>query len=113
MNLQLIASGRDFDVDAFLSTTTLACDRVFRRGERATEFFSGFTATLGDASELSYDQQVRAAVEFITKHREQLTHLMKWPGVANVEIGLCPAMTPPSAPEAIPFHQPYCKHVPR
>lgn len=92
LEFQLIASGNFFDVDGFLATTTLGYQRVFRRRDNNVQFSSGFTRVIGNAAELTFDQQVHLAVRFIEEHKSELKRLMTWPGVTKVEVILSPAL---------------------
>lgn len=90
MPFQLLASGNFFDVDGFLATSKIGANRIFRRGETRSAFSSGFVRQIGEAKLLSYEEQVRAAVIFIDVYREELRHLMMWPGVTEAQICLAP-----------------------
>jgi hypothetical protein len=89
LKFQLNASGIDFDVDRFLAETSFGADWVYHRGE---EYFqsSGFGRVLGNATELTFEQQVKVAVDFITQHHDEIRQLMMWPGVKEVEVLLTP-----------------------
>jgi hypothetical protein len=91
LSFQLNASGRAFDVDAFLAATSLCCNRVFRRGQGSYKS-SGFSLVLGNSEQLTFDQQVDVALHFLDENRELLTRLKAWPGVDHAEILLTPEL---------------------
>jgi hypothetical protein len=82
----LFAHGRDFDVDAFLPTTPLAFDKVWRRNEApyegATHRYetSGVEVALGDGATLPLSEQEHIACEFLRKNRDPLRALATFAG---------------------------------
>jgi hypothetical protein len=86
----LFAHGEAFDPDAFLATTTLRPDHVWRRGEprRGYENFEGLPGhatggvefVLGDGRAILYPDQEEVALAFITANRDALKALSKFPG---------------------------------
>ena len=88
MNFQFIASGPNFDVDGFLAATGLRCDSIFRRGEKYKS--TGFRRVIGEAGELTFEQQVEVAVRFVGENREVLSRLRQWPGLRTAEILFSP-----------------------
>ena len=95
--LHIFALGEDFDVDAFLPTTTLAIARVWRRGElRGHPDFiqdaypnSGVAIALSPTQEaLSLWEQDNLATEYLEHHAEQLKQLGTYPGVTAFTLAL-------------------------
>lgn len=88
LNFQFIASGPSFDVDGFLAVTGLRCDSIFRRGEQYK--WTGFRLVIGKAEELTFEQQVEAAIRFVDENREVLSRLRQWPGLREAVIIFSP-----------------------
>jgi hypothetical protein len=82
----LRASGPDFDVDAFVSGTSLSCDPIWRRGEprplAGPRKTSGFTAVVSEAAE--FNAQVAGAIAFLQDHGPEIARLVAHPGVESV-----------------------------
>jgi hypothetical protein len=84
----LFAHGRDFDVDAFLATTPLAFDKIWRRGEIASACAgvehryetSGVEVCLGDGTTLPLREQEHVACAFLRGNREPLRALAAFAG---------------------------------
>lgn len=92
---RLFAVGDDFDVDAYLPTTILEFDTVWRRGDiRGCEYFhdryptSGIAKSLGDGLTLTPDEQDDLAIEYLKHNVEPLRELAVFPGVETVRLGL-------------------------
>ena len=92
MSCVLRAIGRSFDVDAFLSASTIAADAVFHRGEpRAPEkpdgekrTASGFNARIGESDMDDLEGQLQDAVHFLVEHGDELRRLGSFDGVEEV-----------------------------
>lgn len=82
----LRVDGAEFDPDAFLATSGLVTDTIYRRGERrstnSVSTSSGFTTLVSDENEL--EQQVQVAVEYLLTNNEALGRLRGLPGVTAV-----------------------------
>ena len=85
---RLFAHGEEFDVDAFLASTTLRPDRVWRRGDRRDALLpaslhptSGVVFELGDDKTIPFNEQERVALAYIEAHRDGLRELARLPGV--------------------------------
>jgi len=84
----LFAHGRDFDVDAFLATTPLRFDKVWRRGELASACggvehryeTAGVEVKLGDGATLPLREQEHVACEFLRRNRDPLRALTSFAG---------------------------------
>jgi hypothetical protein len=87
---RLFAHGKEFDVDAFLATTTLRPDYVWRRGDRRRGYediaglpghpTSGVEFVLGGGRKILYPEQEEIAVAFIAANRDGLRALGEFPG---------------------------------
>ena len=87
---QIFAHGEEFDVDAFLATTTLRPSYVWRRGDQkryacgeSSHPTSGIEFFLGDGQQTPLFEQERIAIEYLSENREALTALARYPGVAT------------------------------
>ena len=91
----LRASGRDFDVDAFVADSTWEIERVFRRGEprlpktrpggRRHEA-SGLNVVVSEADLHQFEAQLTDAVEFLTRSAAEVRRLAAFPGVTSVVV---------------------------
>lgn len=86
-DFHVIAHGEAFDVDAFLATTTLRPDFVWRRGDqRRSACFeskhetSGIEFDLGDGLSISLWEQEHIAIAWLQEHRDELRALGQFPG---------------------------------
>ncbi|HEY7117537.1 MAG TPA: hypothetical protein VH475_13195 [Tepidisphaeraceae bacterium] len=91
MSAILRASGSEFDVDAFVAGSSLEVVTVYRRGEPARTTptgpkldRSGFNVEVSDAGFNDFDEQLRDAVEFLTRHEAEVRRLVAFPGVEGV-----------------------------
>jgi hypothetical protein len=89
----LFAYGEQFDVDAYLGTTVLQPDHVWRRGESqpvrgGVHPTSGVEFTIGDGLNVPFPEQQRLAVAYLQANREALEDLASRPGVTNLTLGL-------------------------
>jgi hypothetical protein len=85
---RLFAHGKSFDVDAYMATTTLAIDYVWRLGEQrrfacgeSKHNTSGVEIVLGDWRVLPIFQQEETAIDYLGSHGDDLRELAKYPGV--------------------------------
>ena len=92
---RLFAHGREFDVDAFLATTTLRPDHVWHRGDQRRDACvesrhptSGVEYELGDGRTLTLPEQEKIAIEYLSANQEALRVLAKWPGVTTFILAL-------------------------
>jgi hypothetical protein len=87
----LRASGRDFDVDAFLAASSWEPTAVHRRGEHRHPVFrkrlgtfyedAGFNVVVSEAGPGDMDAQVADAELFLDEHADELRRLMSAPGL--------------------------------
>jgi hypothetical protein len=91
MSAILRASGSEFDVDAFVAGSSLEVVTVYRRGEAARTApngrkldRSGLNVEVSDAGFNDFDEQLRDAVEFLTRHEAEVRRLVAFPGVEGV-----------------------------
>ena len=92
---RIFAHGEAFDIDAFLSTTTLRPDYVWRRGDQrrfacieSRQPTSGIEFVLGDGQQIPFCEQDRIAIEYLSANREELKALARFPGVTAFMLGL-------------------------
>jgi len=92
---RLFAHGEAFDVDAFLSSTALRPDYVWRRGDQrryacveSRHPTSGVEFVLGDGLTVPYLKQEGIAVTYLKAHRDELRALGQFPGVDTFILGL-------------------------
>lgn len=88
---RLFAHGKAFDPDAFLPTTFLQPDDVWRRGDSKKGYehieglpgheTGGIEFILGDGRSILYPDQEQIALAFIAAHRDALKALGEFPGV--------------------------------
>jgi hypothetical protein len=89
-----IASGVNFDVEAFLTESTLhSIAKVFRRGQstssnlRPVRNHSGFRVEILSPEDDQLEPQVGAATKFLRENRADLTKLANFAGVDELELG--------------------------
>lgn len=81
----LRVAGAAFDVDKFLDESEFKPAVVYHKGQRrrpasrGTQTASGFNVVISDSEEP--DQQVKAAIAFLRRHRPDLLRLMKARGI--------------------------------
>ena len=92
---RIFAHGEAFDVDAFLATTSLRPDYVWRRGDQrryacidSRHPTSGVEFVLGDGHRLLLPQQETIAIGYLSSNREPLKALARYPGVTAFILGL-------------------------
>ncbi|PYQ25184.1 MAG: hypothetical protein DMF81_03240 [Acidobacteria bacterium] len=89
MSCVLRAIGEEFDVDAFLATSPLRPDAVYRKGESVPgasgrgrpPLASGFHLAVGPAGLDDLTGQVREALAFLDEHEDELRRLNGFAGV--------------------------------
>ena len=82
--LHIFAHGETFDVDAFLATSTLRPDYVWRRERPLT---SGIELLLGDGR-IRPAEQEELATAFLKTHQQELKDLRCFAGVETLILGL-------------------------
>jgi hypothetical protein len=92
---RLFAHGLAFDLDAFLVSTALRPDYIWRRGDQrryacvdSRYASSGVEFALGDGLTITLLHQERVAVAFLTAHRDALRALGRFPGMDTFILGL-------------------------
>jgi hypothetical protein len=87
---RLFAHGQTFDLDAYLATTTLKFDGVWRKGEFRHDHpkSSGAFKVLGDRATLLLFEQEQIAIAYLSANREALQLLARTPGVSTLILGL-------------------------
>ncbi len=83
---RVFAHGETFDVDAFLASTTLRPDYVWRRGDRRRYCggqypTSGVEFVLGDGLTVPLSDQEDIAIAYLKAHHDELRALAQFPGV--------------------------------
>ena len=79
------AHGPTFDVDAFLATSAIRPDFVWRREAPIT---SGVEFFLGDGRAIRIRDQQEIAITFLKAHRDQLRALGQFSGLDSFLLGL-------------------------
>ena len=95
LEFRLFAHGAAFDVDAFLASTTLIPDFVWRHGDQrryacidSRHVTSGVEFLLGDGATVPLPEQECIAVAYLETHRDALRALARCPGVDAFILGL-------------------------
>ncbi len=93
MSCVLRATGHDFDVDSFLTTSTLKPLITFHRGHHR---FANSTAPMDDCSGMNVSVserefsdlagQIEDAIQFVSHNTEELKRLQSFPGVERLEL---------------------------
>lgn len=84
----LRASGVHFDVDGFLKTSGFRPTVVYRKGQRrrpasrGSQKASGFNLTLTESDDPK--EQIKRALTFLTKERDELQRLVRFGGIDDV-----------------------------
>jgi hypothetical protein len=82
----IFALGETFDVDAFLATSKLHPDYVWRRkGNGPT---NGLEFLLGDGQTIPLRRQEEIAIAFLEANRDELQALAQFPGLEALNLGL-------------------------
>jgi hypothetical protein len=94
-DFRLFAHGDLFDVDAFLASTTLRPDYVWRRGDQrryscveSKHPTSGVELLLGDGRVVPFSEQEEIAIDYLKAHRDELRALASFPGVETFILAL-------------------------
>jgi hypothetical protein len=90
----LRASGKHFDVDAFIKKYKLQPCLVYHRGEPKSQSKpkkykwpdSGINVPVSNASFENYRRQIRDAIQFLINNKTEIKKLIKFKGVESVEI---------------------------
>jgi hypothetical protein len=87
---RLFAHGVEFDPDAYLASSALTVDGVWRKGESGRNHpkSSGVFKVLGDGRTLPLFEQERIAIEYLSANREALETLARHPQVSTFILGL-------------------------
>jgi len=91
----LFAHGETFDVDAFLASSSLRPDHLWRRGEQrryacleSIHETSGVEFELGNGLTVPFLAQEGIAVAYLRAHHVELRRLARFPGVTSFTLGL-------------------------
>ena len=92
MSCVLRASGKQFDVDAFLKKSKLDPCAVFRRGEPKSKInpkskkntYSGINVPVSNASFDNLRRQIKDATTFLLNNKAEIRKLTKFKGVEGV-----------------------------
>jgi hypothetical protein len=94
-NFRIYALGDNFDVDAFVASSSLTPSFVWRVGEpkgknkRGSPYpTSGIVFELGAGADVPFLEQDEIAIEFIKQHRDGLKALSEFPNVTHFTLGL-------------------------
>lgn len=90
----LRASGKHFDVDAFLKKSKLQPCLVYHRGEPKSQANPkkykwpdfGINVPVSNASFENFRRQIRDAIQFLTKNKTEIRKLINFKGVEGVEL---------------------------
>ena len=87
---RLFAHGVEFDPDAYLASSPLKFDGVWRKGESGHDHpkSSGVFKVLGDGRTVPIFQQERIAIEYLAANREALKALAQHSQVTTFILGL-------------------------
>src|SRR5262245_5815954 len=84
------ASGNEFAPQRFLAGRSLKACNVFLKGERRGSSSvwqtSGFTVEVSAASGTELGKQIEDALEFLNKHRDELSRLADMSGVTDLRL---------------------------
>ena len=92
MSCILRASGKNFNVDKFLSQTRLQPCAVFKKGEpknksnpngRKSEL-SGINIVVSSADFDQLDEQIQDAIKFLEKNKREIKNLIEFSGADNL-----------------------------
>ncbi len=87
---RIFAHGEDFNPDAYLASTELQFDRVWRKGENGDDHpkSNGIAKVLGDGQQIPLFDQETMAIEYLSANSEALKVLAQYPGVTTFKLGL-------------------------
>ncbi len=106
----LRASGKHFDVDAYMMKSKLKPCLVYHRGEPILKKTnpkkykwagSGINVVVSNASFENFRRQIRDAIQFLIKNRTEIRKLIKYEGVEGVELDF------PTSHNSQKFYQDY------
>ena len=87
---KILAHGKEFEVDQFLSSSSLSPTHVWHKGhttsERPEPITSGFDIILGDGNSLDFDVQQQIAAQYVQSNLRALKACAEFPGVENFMI---------------------------
>ena len=94
MSCVLRASGKQFDVDAFLKKSKLDPCAVYRRGEPKSKrkpkgkksTHSGINVPVSNASFDNLKRQIKDATKFLLENKSEIRKLTKFKGVEGIEL---------------------------
>jgi hypothetical protein len=92
MSAMIRAEGVEFDVDAFLATSSLKPTRVFRKDEPVSarrpdgprNASTRFNVSASDAGFDEFPRQIDEATVFLRDYGSEIERLVSYPGVASV-----------------------------
>jgi hypothetical protein len=87
----IFALGKTLDVDALTPQLSLRIDKVWHLGDRrgyGSYKTSGVWIDLGNGAELTFDEQVRIAYEYVRDNQHQLLVLGQFEGVEAFTLGI-------------------------
>lgn len=95
MSCVLRAEGQSFVADAFLASSPLRPDAVYKKGDpipargaaSSLRTWSGFALTVSRAGFDELDRQIQDAIEFLDEHEDELRRLGGFQGVESVSLG--------------------------
>ena len=94
-SFSFFALGEEFDVDAFLASSSMVPSRIWRRGEPKRYSCigspypnSGLTYEVADGHSVPFLQQEGLAISFLKAYRDELKALGQFPGVSRFTLGL-------------------------
>ena len=86
----LRASGDEFAPREFLNQSSFKVWNVFllgeRRGASSVWTTSGFTAEVSSASGDEFEKQIKDALEFLDRYRDELKRLVDMPGLTELRL---------------------------
>ena len=86
----LRVDGAEFDPDAFLATTDVTVNRVYRRGDRrsakSVHDTGGFTVVVSDSNGDELGKQVEDAIDYLRANQVALARLHDYAGVEMVQL---------------------------
>lgn len=87
---RIFAHGEDFDPDAYLASTQLQFDLVWRKGENGNDHpkSNGIAKVLGDGHQVLFFDQEVIAIEYLSANSDALKVLAQYPGVTTFKLGL-------------------------
>ena len=87
---RIFTLGEAFDIDAYLATTKLQFDGLWRKGEAGNDHSksNGIAKVLGDGQQITWIDQEAIAIEYLSTNRDALRALAEFPGVTTFKLGL-------------------------